>query len=98
MKMACSPSHVMREGSDLNQQGHGARQEHPSSKPPATFHEVFAPALPDSAAVPMVTTPHAKRTPLAPRPNRARLERKPHGRWRGIWKRRVPAGPRALAG
>ena len=34
----------MREGNDLNQQGHAGRQEQASSKSPATFHEVFASA------------------------------------------------------
>src|SRR5438552_11933558 len=45
MKMIWAPSHVMREGRDLNQQGQAGRQEHASSNSPSTFHGVF-----DSAA------------------------------------------------
>src|SRR5262245_3235389 len=39
MKMICAPSQVMREGSDLNQHGHAARQEQASSSSPVTFQE-----------------------------------------------------------
>src|SRR4030095_3496583 len=41
MKIICAPSQVMREGSDLNQQGHAGRQEQASSSSPAIFQRVF---------------------------------------------------------
>src|ERR1051325_10101281 len=41
MKMICAPSHVMREGRALNQQGQAGRQEQASSKSPASFQAVL---------------------------------------------------------
>src|SRR5712671_5598930 len=62
MKIICAPSHVMRDGSDLNQQGQGAWQEHASSNSPATFQEGFRSLLPVSAAVRELTPTQALRT------------------------------------
>src|SRR5437660_9270874 len=61
MKITCAPSHVMREGSDLNQHGHAARHEHASSSVPATFQGVFVSALLASPAPANEATLHTIR-------------------------------------
>src|SRR3954471_17009705 len=45
MNTTCMPSQVMREGNDLNQQGHAARQEQASSSSPESFQDGLASAL-----------------------------------------------------
>src|SRR3954469_19818462 len=45
MTITCMPSQVMRDGRDLNQQGHAARQEQASSSSPETFQDGLASAL-----------------------------------------------------
>src|SRR5436190_2110604 len=42
MKTICAPSHVMREGRDLNQHGQAARHEQASSNSPVIFQETLA--------------------------------------------------------
>src|SRR5215831_14120000 len=56
MNTACTPSQVMREGLDLNQQGHAGRQEQASSSSPEIFHGLLASSLAPSAARGDVTT------------------------------------------
>src|SRR5256885_4860746 len=56
MKMICAPSHVMREGRDLNQHGQAGRHEQASSSSPATFHAGLASALAAVAALAGVMT------------------------------------------
>src|ERR1041385_2753403 len=63
MKTACTPSQVMRDGLEVNQQGHAGRHEHASSKSPEIFQEGFFEA-PASAAI-------AEQTPNTRIPNEA---------------------------
>jgi hypothetical protein len=59
MKITCMPSQVMRDGSDLNQQGQAGRQEQASSSSPESFQDGFAPGL--SAARHMAAVPRVQR-------------------------------------
>jgi len=48
----------MREGSDLNQHGQAARQEHASSRSPLIFHELLLGAPPALRGTPNAVIPH----------------------------------------
>src|SRR5437764_10815464 len=60
MKTTCAPSHVIREGSDLNQHGQAGRQEQASSSSPVTFQEVLSAAA-ALAGRPNAVMPHIMR-------------------------------------
>src|SRR5258705_5445786 len=58
MKTICAPSHVIREGRDLNQHGQAGRQEHASSSSPVTFHEVLLSNVAALPGMPNALMPH----------------------------------------
>src|SRR5947207_10039618 len=58
MKTICAPSHVMREGRDLNQHGQAGRQEQASSSSPVIFHEVLLGAAAAPPGRPSAVIPH----------------------------------------
>src|SRR5882672_1680999 len=60
MKTICAPLQVIREGREVNQQPHGALQEHASSSSPETFQETLDAAV--SAAWTGAAKPRVART------------------------------------
>src|SRR5215472_3692940 len=60
--MICAPSHVIREGRDLNQHGQAARHEQASSSSPFIFHEVLLGAPTTFPSRPKTSVPHTIET------------------------------------